>query len=529
MLLDADQRPPVPADPLEHGAEALIPEARRRTRRRRIRRLVAVAVLVGLGAAAYAVVGSGSAGVVAETGTRPFVNLRAFSGRGELAFVSRGRAWVLDGGSETVRRLPLPDGDEASSPVFSPDGRWLAYLVGGRHASYGPFRLWMARADGTAAHPVRGLLVDQFVGWSPSVDLVAVATEKPKRPVDDSPTTLDVVSPSGHSRALLTRLAQTPAGTTRGAIWSAVWSPRGRSLAVSTYSPDRDAGTQILDVPVAAGARPTVWFSIRNTQRLTVVGCGRLCGGNAAVAQLAGWWPKWGIGFWVFTSGMTHNNDSTPLAAITKPGARPRQVTQTLSDGTTDAVSAGPAGQLAVVASSEPAGREYADGKTVQQCSPATFSCTSLPAASTWAGRPLKCKPCFNAPATGPGSAVSLDPAWSPNGTLLAYVKAPAYRAAGGPRLAWFNAHQLYVWNSRTNVTRRIGAISGSSLPTWSHAGKSLLYVSHDGLWLADPTTGKATEIEHPLYRESAWEHIGSIGYSYYGQLPWSKQFNWYG
>jgi hypothetical protein len=64
--------------------------------------------------------------------------------------------------------------------------------------------------------------------------------------------------------------------------------------------------------------------------------------------------------------------------------------------------------------------------------------------------------------------------------------------------------------------------------PTWSEDGRTLLYASHDGLWLADPATGNATEIEHPLYRESAWKHIATTGLAYYGQLRWNKQFSWY-
>lgn len=527
MLLDSPQRPVVEsAEPREGEAEALMREARRRTRRRRARRTALLVVLAGLGAAVYAVVGGGSGSVIAETGTHPFADLRAFEGRGELAFVSRGRAWVLDGGRGTLRRLPVPDGDTASSPVFSRDGRWLAYLVS-RHASFGPSELWIARADGIDAHQVSGLVVNQFVGWSPSADLVAVAAGESTHVPYGSPTTVDVVSPGGRTRVLFTRSAQ-GVMMTRGGIWSAVWSPDGTSLAVSTYSPYRDAGTQILEVPVTAGVRPTVWFSIRNPQHVTGVSCGPHCVANEVIAQLAGWWPKWGIAFWAFTSGGTHNADSTPLVVIPRPGARPRELAQTLSDGTTDAINAGPGGQLAVVASGKSAGREYGVGKTVERCSPASFNCTPVRASSSWDGRPLKCKPCFGAPPTGSGSAVSLDPAWSPDGTLLAYVKAPAYRDGAGPSLGWFQAHQLYVWNSRTNTTRRIGTINGSSLPTWSHDRKSLLYVSHDGLWLANAATGKATEIEHPLYRESTWEHIGSTSLSYYGQLPWSKQFSWH-
>jgi WD40-like Beta Propeller Repeat len=526
MLLPAERRPSVA--PIDDGAEALIREARRRARRRRVRRLAVVAVLIGTGAGIYAVLGGGSGGVITESAMHPYANLRAFKGQGELGFISRGQAWVLDGERGALRRLPVPVGFAPSSPVFSPDGRWIAYLITRSQNLYGPSELWIARGDGTDAHQVRGLVVNQFVGWSPSSDLIAVEAGVSKQVPNGSPTALDLVAASGHVRALFSdsapRLMATP-----GRIWSAVWSPSGRSLAVSTYSPDRGSGTQILDVPVAAGRRPTVWLSIRNSQRLTgALSCGSHCGDNDAIAQLGGWWPKWGIAFWVFSSGMTHNSDSTPLAVITRPGAKPRLVAQTLSDGTTDAVNAGPGGALAVVASTESAGREYVVGKTVERCSPASSGCRPLPGASIWAGTPLTCKPCFGAPATGPGSAVSLDPAWSPDGTLLAYVKAPAYRSSATPSLQWFQAHQLYVWNSQTNTDRRIGSISGASLPTWSRDGKSLLYVSDDGLWLTDVATGKAAEIEHPLYPDSAWNKVQTTDLSFYGQIPWSKQFSWH-
>jgi hypothetical protein len=76
-------------------------------------------------------------------------------------------------------------------------------------------------------------------------------------------------------------------------------------------------------------------------------------------------------------------------------------------------------------------------------------------------------------------------------------------------------------------MTRRIGAISGSSLPTWSGDGRSLLYVSDDGLWLTDAATGKAVEIEHPLYRRSTWKNVAASDLAFYGQIPWGKQFSW--
>ena len=475
--LGVDERR-IASDPSEADIQALIKEARRRTRRRRARWVAAIVVVVGVGAAVAGLIGGGVSRSArgSITPTARFVNIHAFTGDGELAFVSRGKAWVLDGARGTLRRLPVPRGERPSSPVFSHDGRWLAYVTTRRRNASGPLELWIARSDGTASRHVSDLAVNQFFGWSPRTDLVAVAAGESQHPPEGFGTALDVISPQRRVRSLFAPSSRV------GAIWSGAWSPNGRSIAVSTYSVARDSGTQILDVPVT-GARPAVWLSIRNSRRLTgALGCGSLCGGDYAIVDLAGWWPKWGIAFWIYSSGMTHNSDATPLAVIREPHGRLRVIARTLSDGTTDAVAADDRGELALVASSTSTGRDYAAGKTVQRCSPASFSCTAVPEASTWDGAPLACRPCFGAPATGPGSAVTLDPAWSPDGRLLAYVKAPAYRGSGNPSLAWFQAHQLEVWNPHTNHTRPIGTIRGASLPTWSRNGKSLLYVSQDGL-----------------------------------------------
>ncbi|MDA8069992.1 MAG: hypothetical protein M0T77_15515 [Actinomycetota bacterium] len=98
------------------------------------------------------------------------------------------------------------------------------------------------------------------------------------------------------------------------------------------------------------------------------------------------------------------------------------------------------------------------------------------------------------------------------------------------PNNAWLAEHAVYVWNSRTGTTRRVGNLNGSALPTWSANGKDLLYESGDGLWLMPIATGKPVEVVHPLYPLAAWNnkisHLGFI--SYYGQIPWHDQFSWW-
>jgi Tol biopolymer transport system component len=140
-------------------------------------------------------------------------------------------------------------------------------------------------------------------------------------------------------------------------------------------------------------------------------------------------------------------------------------------------------------------------------CSLARETCTPIQAASA-------------------GSTVTLDPAWSPNGNLLAYVRAPTARAGGNPRLGWFDAHRLEVYDVSTGRSRRVGGIDGLSVPTWGRDGTSLLYVAHDALWLAPASGGRPAEIATPLFARSQWLHQGSI--AYYGQIPWTDQFDWW-
>ncbi len=94
-----------PPLPVREDPQALIGEARRRTRRRRLRTTIGVAVLLGAGAFAFFATSGGSSGIVAETQRRPFVNVRAFRHEGELAFISRGSLWVLDGAAGSLRKV----------------------------------------------------------------------------------------------------------------------------------------------------------------------------------------------------------------------------------------------------------------------------------------------------------------------------------------------------------------------------------------------------------------------------------------
>ena len=512
--------------PVRENPQALIEEARRRTRRRRRRATIAVVVLVGACALAVFAGSRGSSGIVAETASRPFVDVKAFSRAGELAFISRGRLWVLDGSRGTLREVGSPPGFTPASPAFSHDGRWLAYLVTPQTANGGPSELWLANADGTGAHEVTKQAVDWLVGWSPSADTLAVAADPQNRhPFFGSPTTLALLSPTGAVRRLL---VLPPAYV--GSIESTAWSPGGAAVAVGLVNYNHAAETIIRTFPVN-GTAPTTWLTRTTNQPIPGL-CARC---YSPIADLAGWYSGWGIAFWSFAGGMVHNNDETPLDVVPRPGATPRFLARTLSDGTTDALAGGPGDQLALVASTS-SGREYGQGKLVEHCGALTQACTPIPGGSIWTGpfrqpciRGLPCP--FPHPAAGTaGSGVSLDPAWSPTAPLLAYVRAPFALIGGNPTVAWYAAHQLYLWNARTGSTRRVADIDGASVPSWSRDGRDLLYVDGDGLWLAPASGGKPMEIEQPLYPESQWKNkpVPSGAISYYGQIAWDAQFSWW-
>ncbi len=153
---------------------------------------------------------------------RPTVDTTAFQGRGQLAFVSSGRLYVLDGSAAgrpaTLHAVAAPGG--ATAPAWSPDGRWLAFLV----VPHSPYpvvsdpmgTLWLANADGGAARPA--LANAGPFSWSPATDVLAATVTNPA---------------SGRSWLCELQPGATP-HLVPSATGPALWSPDGRQLAFTT-------------------------------------------------------------------------------------------------------------------------------------------------------------------------------------------------------------------------------------------------------------------------------------------------------
>jgi dipeptidyl aminopeptidase/acylaminoacyl peptidase len=453
------------------------------------------------------------------------VDAKAFRGAGSLAFVFKGALYVLDGATGALRRISVP-GRSAAAPRFSADGKWLAFAE-----TLAPFscigcglqnaRLSIANADGTDPHEVKGLEDPQLVGWSPTSDELAVitSTKDPLNPTVAFENAVRIVSPEGGSRLLY---SVTPTAKAPTILYDAVWSPNGRDIALATTNFFSGGRSVLLSLNVVTGKR-TNWLSLPIRRSFH--------GYTDTIIDPSGWWKKWGIGFWVFQGGMVHDNDGSPLYVLASPGFQPKELGTTLSDGVTDAVAASPTGQLAIVSAGI---RDVASsGTKVETCSLATRSCTPVPGATTWnAKASFSCPPGFICvkPATpgNPGSGVTVDPSWSPDGSELAYARGPAAPLSVTSTSQWLAYHELYIYDAKTKTSRPVASLRGVSVPQWSSNGRYLLYTARDSIWLLRVRSSRPVRIAGPLFIGHVTETYQDIYPNYYHQVPWSEEFSWW-
>ena len=443
--------------------EALIEEARQRQRGRRRRGAAIALVVVSAGALAFGIVrlvsGVG-ARVAGDTPKGVFVDRSAFAGHGVLAFVSSGRLFVLDGSTQKLTAVTSAAA-QASDPRFSPNGRWLAYTLG-------TGRLGLARADGNDA---RVFSSNGGASWLPDGELLlrngvfrVVANGSLVR-VGSAPLGLVAWSPDGDRFAFVSR--------------AVVHEPNGAFQ-----------GVERLEVADSLTGKRTTWRGVpfSFTRKLGFQG-----NVTANVRVLP---HREGILFWVDPDqSNSYAADGLSVYEVRAPVAKAVRLAVTVGD----TVSIGPDGRLAIGAG----GNRYAwITKYVVTCDAATARCMNAP--------------------TPPGR-LTIDPAWSSDGEMLAYVEAAA-RPAGDFRQVtierWYASHNLWLLRSGTTHATEVAGTQGAASPVWSSEGTSLLYVAGDALWLIPKASAKPEKVAGPLYPPNAWP-------SYYGQVGWSNLFAW--
>jgi hypothetical protein len=418
------------------------------------------------------------------------INTKAFSGQGEVAFVSANALFVLDGSSRSVRQIttgqPIP-----IDPEFSHDGRWLAFLR--PSIGHSTDVLWIARGDGSEAHRVRGIPAafevpnsdGSVMSWSPTQDQLLITTG----PVTGAPLVprqVWVVNPTGPPRRLLgpgyvNGVAWSPDGTEVAAVWSA------RGLDHETLE----------SVPVSGGPA-TVWINPSQQD----------------LYFLAGWSSHLGIVLWQDQGGggPSVENYGLPLGVISAPRA-PITVLGIVPVFEPPSTAIG-VNRLALVVNGNPSsgqgeGEKFVwFGKSVELC-----------------GSGSSCVPVSEAL-----SSVTNEPTISPVNGSIAFVEAHESQVDLPPLYApstsweqvanWYASDELWIVPEGSNSPIQLGNTAGAIDPVFSERGAGLVFVKNQALWLLPGPSGQPVEIAGPLRRPPA-PYV-------FGYINWPDEFAWW-
>jgi hypothetical protein len=414
---------------------------------------------------------------------------RAFGGHGRLAFVSGGGLYVLDGSAAgrpaTLHAVPSGQvpGQTPGSPAWSPDGRWLAYLVGTPAAdgAVTSGALWLAGPDGQDARQVLPKVAG--FAWSPKADELAATSGNGGK--------LFAVRPGKPTYPML----EVP-GQFDGAP---AWSPNGRELAVATVdlTAARRFASSVIDLFV-----PSEGIVVNS-----------LASSRTDALILDGWWTS---GEGVLAWSDPRDSASAPAAGlplVSYPlGAEP---TATLATTPAYSAFAVPDGDGVTLVTG---GNRYPwSAKTIVGCSVSG-----------------QCKPAMDATP----SPVNLDPAataWRWGEPILAFVhgateatEATARPATQQALNAWYRTRQLWMWvgtGGNPHPVSRAG--TGVAAPAWSADSQDVLYVRDNALWLIPVFTANG-------YLSTAPPQL-VVGSLFAGSWPnangytaWQTQFAWH-
>ena len=333
-----------------------------------------------------------------------------------------------------------------------------AWSPSGRWLSYGfdNTEVWVTTAEETQAHQVGSVAAVQ-------ADTVAWS------PVDD---TLAMVTAAGVALVSPDRVSSRPLPGTDGAS-SLAWSPDGRSLAVMTSQARRPR------LIVASASGSAMLADIPTDDYL----------------RLAGWRPDGGgVLAWRAPQGSVSGAaDGTDLLTIPLSGKAARLTTMLPYRAW---LSWSPDRRHIVVV--EGNGREASTGKHLAVCDVVAATCQSIAA---------------------PAGTVAVDPAWSPDGSEIAYVQAAEEPGPGYG--TWMNTRQLWTVKPDGSGAARLLGLIGADWPRWLADGKRLLVIGDENRLLV---------VGHTFFgyvAERLYQSEFPPGY-YYGFVDWSQTLAWH-
>ena len=385
------------------------------------------------------------------------------AGADRLAVVAGGRLQVIDPATGASTGLSAPG--PTDHPAWSWSGQWLSYSSNGS--------LWISKADGTGARQVSPTAAG--ASWSPATDLLAVPTDHGALVVTPDGGTTTLV-PS----CLVTSLAWSPDGQKL----AAVCDERGRVDGLITTSADGAANT----ISTAKATGPA--HRTGSTAATSDVPLPKSIADGDTGVRLASWWPD-GLGLLVWIDPQHSASlaaDGMSLVGVGLGGGV-HSLATTL--GYSSWLSWSPDGRHLVVV--EGADRRTWTGKRLAICDARNGDCHPL---------------------ATPAGTVAVDPAWSPDGSRIAFVRAADVPDAGGESPSWRSTRQLWMFKPDGSAATVLAAeLTDVNDPRWSSDGAQLSVVAGDRVMVVDRTSGATTPIGGPL---------SAADLDFYGTTDWS-------